>query len=161
MKIQTVTDLVKTIKIAIQEAQRSLDVAGLRIENADLEIKTKLVTSVEGGVKFKVVPVDLSGSYETRSVHTISMSLEPGPVPTLKLFADLSDELKDAVEAIGNAVREAAQSSPVFQLSEAKVQIEFGITADGGIQFVVGGKGGRDSSQSVTLTLKRKDSANH
>ncbi len=148
-------DLVKQMKLAIQQAHGSLDEGGIRISKVDIEIKTALELSGEAGLTLKIVPVDLSGKYERSEVQTITLSMVPEP-PSVDLMAPVSDELKGAIEVVSKAVQEASASKPAFGLTEATVGLNIGVTKDGSIKVLVGGKARETSTHSIKLTLCRK-----
>jgi len=155
VRIQTVSDLVKQIKTAVQSAQQPLEESGLTITWVGLEIKTTIVASGQVGAKFKIIPVGLSGRYEHSEIQTITLSMVPAPAG-IELMAPVSDDLRDAIDVVSKAVQEASRSSPVFELKEATVALKLGVTKDGSIEIIVGAEAKDTTTHSVTLTLRRR-----
>jgi len=85
IQIQSVSDLVSQIKLAVQQAQSSLEKSGVRITRIDLEIKTALEASGEAGMNLKIIPMDLSGKYKRSVLRTIRLSMVPVPA-TIQLL---------------------------------------------------------------------------
>ena len=148
----TVTGLISDIKTAIQRAQTALTAGQLHIAKAELEIKTALQATAEAGIKFTLVPVDLSGKYAQKDTQTISLTFVPTPA-AVRMLSPISDDLTSAILAAVQAVKDASVSKPQFDLNEAAVSLEIGITADGSIKVGIGGGVTRESAHTVKLTL--------
>lgn len=153
----TPLNLLKDVKKAIQRAQEQLDQHNIEISKLDIEIKTAFTKSAGGKLKLSVIPLELSGNYTTTDVQTLSLSLLPRESP-VELLGGVQDELTHAIELINSTVEEALTSEPVFDLSSAMINLNFGVTKNGKISVIAGTKGGRERTHTVKLTLKRRAS---
>jgi hypothetical protein len=152
IQIQSVSDLVSQIKLAVQQAQSSLEKSGVRITRIDLEIKTALEASGEAGMNLKIIPMDLSGKYKRSVLRTIRLSMVPVPA-TIQLFAPISDELRDAMLVVCEAVQQASGSQPKFQLTEAIVGLAIAVDKEGAIKVIIGSAVDESTTHNISMTL--------
>lgn len=148
----TVSGLISDIKTALQRAQTALTAGHLHIAKAELEIKTVLEATAEAGFKFTLVPLDLSGKYARKDSQTISLTFVPAPA-AVRMLSPVADDLTSAILAAVQAIKDASAAKPQFDLDEAAVSLEIGVTADGSIKVGLGGGVSRESTHTVKLIL--------
>jgi len=151
METNELVDLIRSIKYAVQNAQ--LRTPEITIDKAELELKTVFSGGVSAAAKLG--PVDLGGTYSDSEIQTLSPALVPAP-PDVKLMSPASDRLTEAIVAVSNAARAAATSEPRFELSEATVEIKFGVDKTGKAQVFIGADIALSRSNTLTLTLSTK-----
>jgi hypothetical protein len=142
--------LVREVKGAILETADDLAAQGLQVRQVDLELKTRLARQFGGALRVKII--ELSGQVAKEEVQTIMISLVPRP-EALRLMGPVSEELRESVEVISSAVREAAQSAPIFDLDSASVSLEVGVERSGKVSVFLEGSGKRGNTHTITLTL--------
>jgi hypothetical protein len=143
--------LVQEVKGAVTTVQPELERDGLAIDQVDLEMKTTMTKEADGGFTFKIV--DLEGSYSKEDTKTLDISFTPKP-QELDLLAPVEEELLQAIAAISRAAKEAAQTAPAFDLSDASVAFDVAIHEHGKVKVFVGGAVDRERAHTVTLSLK-------
>jgi len=153
--------LVREVKQAVQAAQAELLEQGITISQVDLQLKTTAKRDGGGDIGFKFEPlgidVGLGGKIAKGDVQTISLSLVPAPLG-MELESTPAEELVEALQAISGAVQEALGTQPDLALSEATVELNFGITKEGKAKFsIFSGVTGNVSEEAVqTIRLKLK-----
>ena len=154
------SNLTSAVKQATQSTQAALEQRGITVSQVDLELKTTLTKSGGGelGFKIEIIPIDIGigSNFSKSDIQTISLSLVPAP-PGMEFESELSDELVAAVRAVTDAVDDALQSKPAFDLSKATIELSFGVTKDGKAKFSifsgVEGKINSDAVQKIKLKL--------
>jgi hypothetical protein len=151
--------LMGEVKEAVQAARPSLMEQGLDISQVDLQIKTTVKKDGSGGVGMKFEPlgidVGVEGKVAKGDIQTISLSLVPGP-PGMEFQSTPAEDLAEALQAISEAVKKTVGTEPDFALSEATVELNFGITKEGKAKLsVFSGVSGAISEEAVqTIRLK-------
>jgi hypothetical protein len=153
--------LTSAVKEATQATQVALEQRGIQVSQVDLELKTTLTKSggTEIGFKIEIIPIDISvgGNLSHSDVQIISLSLVPS-ARGMEFESELSDELVAAVRAVTDAVDDALQSKPAFDLNKATIELSFGVTKDGKAKFSIfsgaEGKINSDAVQKIKLKLK-------
>jgi hypothetical protein len=146
---------VRNVKTAITKSQQQLADAELSVAKVELELQTALTWTA--GVGFTVMIVDIGATYEHANTQTLTLDLTPAE-PELESLGppDLADTLSQAIVATVAATKEAADTQPHFQLEEAAVALQVGISKDGKIEVFVKGGGEKATTHTLTLTLKPK-----
>jgi hypothetical protein len=142
--------LVREMKSAIARADGELRKNELKITRVELELKTVIEKSGGGGISISVVEID--GDVTRTDSNTLTLTLVPSK-RGVQLMSPPSDQLVDAILATASAAWEAADSPPAFDLQEATVSIEVGVTAEGKIKVIAHGGASRDHGHTMTITL--------
>jgi hypothetical protein len=142
--------MVRDVKAAILRAADDLKQEGLTVSNVSLEIKAVAVKTAEAGLKIKVL--DLSADYKREKTQTITLSMTP--TDAVEPFAPVAEELEEAIAVISRAASEAAAGPPMFDLDQADIALEVGVTKDGEVKVFVGGAGEWQTTHTLTLTLR-------
>jgi Trypsin-co-occurring domain 2 len=143
--------LLHEVKGAVTNVQPELERDGLAIDQVDLEMKTTVTKTADGGFSFKIV--DLSATVSEAETKTLTMSFAPKP-QELDTLAPVEEELKEAVRAVSQAAKEAARTEPAFDLADANVGFDVQIDKEGKVKVFVGGDLQHEKAHSVTLSLK-------
>lgn len=158
-KIGTVSDLVREVKLAVQQAESDLRNSDIRIAKVELEIKARLEGSVSAGLKLSIVPIDVSAKTDRSEIQTITLELVPEPA-SIELFATVSDELRSAIRLVCTTADQASATHPAFDLTKATIGLRLGVTSDGNIKVVLGGAVKEETIQEVRLVLTRAKAPN-
>jgi hypothetical protein len=168
MSTNQLQPLMENVGQAIDKANSTLDKADLKIKQVDLQVKTTATYDEKGGINFDplIGSVDVDGNIEFKQTNTQTMNLTLIPVPPdHKLVAFAPVKIIDGdIDAISQAVMDVEQGKlmPGFKVSEAKVTVDFCLTADpsGNIKIVVvqfGGGVSKDNSNTATITIIPKE----
>jgi hypothetical protein len=156
--------LMENVGQAINKTNSTLDKAGLKIKQVDLQVKTTASYDEKGGINFDplIGSVNVDGNIEFKQTNTqtMNLSLVPAP-PDHKLVAFDPVKIIDGdIDAISQAVLEVEQGKLMsgFKVSEAKVTVDFCLASDpsGSIKIVVvqfGGGVSKDNSNTATITI--------
>jgi hypothetical protein len=148
---ERIVELVREVKSAIVAADTGGDNGGMTVSRVDLELKTTFSGGIGGEAKvFKLV--DIGASVSRAQVQTISLSLVPR-AGAVELMHSVDEELKEGIEVVKSAVREAASSAPAFDLREATVSVNMTVDAEGKVRIFFGPEGKWENVHSATLTL--------
>jgi Trypsin-co-occurring domain 2 len=146
----TAVSLVRDMKSALVAANDQLGQNALKVTKVDLELHTVINKSAGGEISIKVL--EIGGDVSKDETNTLSLTLVPS-VGGLELMASAPEDLVAAIVAIGAASWEAANAPPAFDLNEATVELEVGVTTEGQVKFFAKGSGSREQSHSMAITL--------
>ncbi len=143
-------DFIRSVKGALNEAQRQLKQRRLSISKVDLELQATITTSGGGEVNIKVVSLDFDRAKET--VDTITLTLVPS-ADALVLMSGLAEDLVAAIKTVALASAEAATTYPPLTLTEATVRLAVGMTNEGKVSVFVTGSRSSENVHTLTVTL--------
>lgn len=148
-------EAIRSIKMAINEADQALERAGLQLAKVELALATALTK--EAGAEFKIKIVGFEAHRSRAETQTLTLDLTPtAEAPLEKLGVSLADELTEAIVATAAAMAEAADGEPRFDLDQAAVALQIEISNDGKVAVFVEGSGKTASTNTLTITLKPK-----
>ena len=151
--------LIGEVKTAVQRAQVDLNRRNLKVSEVELNLKTVMDKQGEGGLEFKIAPLDLGlalkGKISESAIQTISLKLVP-TLPGMELESSPSDEINLAINAIVQAVDEALSTKPSFVLSDATIELNFATTEEGNANFscLLSGDGNIKKDYAQTMKLR-------
>lgn len=156
-----VEDVVRQVKQAIVEANLSggpdddliVTKVGLRLS---------VVRVRGGGVDAKwqvpVINKDVGGGWEKKwtSTNTVDVALKPpqiaGKAQALAEI-DIKSELGRAIALVRSAVKAGAWGEPRFELGDATVELDFGVSNDGSITFLAKGEASKTTTNILRMAL--------
>jgi hypothetical protein len=141
---------IRSVKGALNEAQRQLEKRHLSISKVDLELQTTITTSGGGEVNIKVISLDFDRAKE--AVDTITLTLVPS-ADSLVLMSGLADDLVAAIKTVAIASVEAATTYPPLTMTEATVCLSVGMTNEGKVSVFVTGSRSQQNVHTLTVTL--------
>ena len=156
-----VQDLIGAVKQAIKAANvsRATDGRDLQIGSVRLTLHAVATRSYGGGLNFQIpligTEVKLGGRLSRQDTHEIEISMVP-PAPEERpelRDGNLSDALVEAIETIRATLAAAADGEEPFVLTESKITIGFGVTAEGDISIGVNGSLNDEITQTLALSL--------
>ncbi len=147
---RSATRLVREMKAAVARADGELRENNLKITKVELELRTVIEKSGGGGISVSVVEID--GDVTRTDSNTLALTLVPSK-RGVQLMSPASEQLVEAILATAAASLEAADNPPAFELEEATVSIEVGVTAEGKIKVIAHGGASRDRGHTMTITL--------
>ncbi len=142
--------LVREMKAAIARADDELRKSELKITQVVLELSTMIEKTAGGGVTISVLEID--GDYTRSDTNTLTLTLVPSK-RGVQLMAAPSQELVEAILATAAASWAAADSPPAFDLTEAMVSMEVGVTKEGKVRVIVHGGASSEHGHTMTITL--------
>jgi NTP-dependent ternary system trypsin peptidase co-occuring protein len=146
--------LVSEVKTALTRATPQLAANGLKVESVRLDLEASLEVSAGGKVSlFKILT--LEAKHTRAETQTICITLKP-PTADREAFDSLpgiGDTLQQAIVVIAAATKEAAETEPALELTEAEVTLEIAVTNDGSIEVFVEGSGVQGNTHRLTIGL--------
>jgi hypothetical protein len=156
-----VDTLISTIKDSIKQAgiSRTSPSADLRIKSVRLILEVVASKKSGGKLEFCVpfigMKLALGGDVTSKNTHTMDIALAPpaesGPV--VRGAGDVEAALVDAVTTIRQVMASAARGNDPWELSEAAVDIAFGVTRTGTISIGVDGELTGEVTNTIRLGL--------
>jgi Trypsin-co-occurring domain 2 len=131
--------LIKQIKVEIQEARKVKSQPILNISSVTVSLKAVVQKDVQGGIKLAVpvVPIsgNISGGVTSESTQTLTMSFKPEGA--LEISGKPSLGLAEAINSAKKAIQVAMTSDPKFKADHITYDADFVLKADasGGFTF--------------------------
>jgi hypothetical protein len=149
-----VSEAIGKVQAAISDAQAQLGEGAFKLGLESIELSLAVAWEITGEEKFKINVPFLGeigpGAKQTQDrTTTIDLTLVPDQTEDLVGNFDLQTVLANAIVAAGNVAMAATANG--MRADKAAVTIEFGFTAEGKIEVLVGSAGGK---RSTTSTLK-------
>jgi Trypsin-co-occurring domain 2 len=156
-----VDELIAEVKEALIEAgvTGNSHIAGLRVRSVRLTLKVVATEAGGGKVNFRVpfigTNLTVGASHAQQDAHSIDITLVPPDRshPAGVHSADVQDILVSAIWRIRQAVASAADGEDPWFLSDATVDISFGVTKEKRISVVVEGNLSNETANTLRLTL--------
>lgn len=156
-----VQDVIAAVKLAIKEANVSATDEGrdLRVSSVRLVLHALATRTVGGGLSFTVpfigMPVRLGSKVTKSDTHEIEVNLiPPGQEAGHEVReASLDQALVDAIETVRAVVASTAVGDDPYTLSDAKISLSFGVTADGSISIGLDGSMTDEVTNTLVLAL--------
>lgn len=144
------------VKTALQDVESELQDEGLAITKLELALKTAVEKKGEATIEFKII--ELGADVTASSVQTFTIVLKPTPksvADEADLVGGLAEELARGIAATVAVTREAATIRPPFELDEASIEVDIGMTKEGKAKIFVGGSYSKETTHTATFTLAR------
>lgn len=145
-----------SVKKVLEEVQLAIDMAQsgpppLPLKTVTIEFKT--VVTVGGGVGLTIPIINSLGKIEgdvTRTNYNCIV-LEPRVAVSKAPMKGLSE----SVRSIRDAIRLAAEFTPGLQFRSAKVKMDFTVTEEGSINFILTGKEALEGTHTITIEFEK------
>ncbi len=156
-----VDELIAAIKRGVSDAGLSIETRDrdLRITTIRLKLEVVAESSQGGSLRFRLPIIGFEGragaQVTSRSVHTIALALEPQDKSArsgVRAGDNVATAIVDAVKTVRQTMRLAQGGADPWLLRSGKVDIQFGVTAEGSISL--GLDSTRSSQHANTLTIE-------
>lgn len=145
-----------SVKKVLEEVQLAIDMAKsgsppLPIKTVTIEFKT--VVTVGGGVELTIPLMDSLGKIkgDVTKTNYNCIILEPrATVSKAKMKG-----LPESVRSIRDAISLAAEFTPGLQFRSAKVKMDFTVTEEGSINFILTGKEALEGTHTITIEFEK------
>jgi hypothetical protein len=152
--------IISGVKRAVKAAQQS-EGGGQKfaIDKLELTLKGLVEKNVGGELKIKIPVIDAGfgakADVTSKQLQTIQLTLVPikSMTRSLTISESFEQELVEAIRAIREGIKNAAENEPKFILQNAFVELNFVLNGKGEIAFLAKGSGQSEAAQTVKIYM--------
>jgi hypothetical protein len=152
--------IISGVKRAVTAAKQS-EGGGQKfaIDRLELTLKGLVEKNVGGELKIKIPVIDTGfgakADVTSKELQTIQLTLVPIKSMTRSSIRSESfeKELVEAIRAIREGIKNAAENEPKFTLQDAFVELNFVLNSKGEIAFLAKGSGQSEAAQTIRLYI--------
>ncbi len=155
-----IDEIIVKVKKAIRdvEEQSLREDMQFKVDKLELTLKAFSSKDVGGKITFKIpIEFGFGAKITDQKIQTIALSFVP--VEEMHMFGreDIEKDLVEAIHAIKEGIRNAAEESPKFKLQEAQVGLDFVLDKEGKISVIAQGSGESQITHSLKLYMSSID----
>lgn len=151
-------ELIAVIKNSLESAGVSPS-ADLRVASVQLILKVVAITTIGGGLSFRVpvlgTQMSLGARLTRQDTHSLDITLKPPARPASHELrdSDVEEVLVDAITTMRAVISSAAEGDDPWVLEVGTVDITFGVTDEGTISLIFEGELANEITHTLRLGL--------